>query len=92
MDKQHIESSELDIVDLGAASVETKGGILGPPEGFAQLDPAGLSEDQGQATCARANGPRALLLGEGPSSPCHIVFQTGSRPAWWRTRRSFSTP
>jgi len=45
MDKQHIESSELDIVDLGAASVETKGGILGPPEGFAQLDPAGLSED-----------------------------------------------
>ena len=45
MDKQHIESSELDIVDLGAASVETKGGILGAPEGFAQLDPAGLSED-----------------------------------------------
>ena len=44
MDKQ-IESSELDIVDLGAASVETKGGPSGQLENFLLLEPNGLSED-----------------------------------------------
>jgi len=44
MDKK-IESGELDIVDLGAASVETKGPPGGNAEVFLQIPNAGLSED-----------------------------------------------
>ena len=43
MDKT-IESAELDLVDLGAASVETKGGPLGTGEAFQEVL-AGLSDD-----------------------------------------------
>jgi hypothetical protein len=44
MDK-NMESGELDIVDLGAASVETKGGPFGSAEFFQQFGQTGLSED-----------------------------------------------
>jgi len=44
MDK-HLESGELDIVDLGAASVETKGNFTGGAEPFSLFDQSGLSED-----------------------------------------------
>ena len=44
MDK-HIASSELDIVDLGAASVETKGAPGAPQEPTGQAFPSGISHD-----------------------------------------------
>jgi hypothetical protein len=44
MDKK-IESGDLDIVDLGAASVETKGIPTGQNEIFQQLVQTGLSDD-----------------------------------------------
>jgi len=44
MDK-NIEPGELDIVDLGAVSVETKGGPIGAGEPFSQQPLTGLSED-----------------------------------------------
>jgi len=44
MDKK-IESGELDIIDLGAASVETKGIPTGQNEAFLQVQLGGLSDD-----------------------------------------------
>jgi len=40
-----IESRELDITDLGAVSVETKGGPSGVIEPFGLQPPTGLSSD-----------------------------------------------
>jgi hypothetical protein len=43
--KKTIESLELDVVDLGAASAETKGPPFGPAEIEGRLPEGGLSDD-----------------------------------------------
>ena len=40
-----VEALELDLIDLGAASVETKGGIPGPFEADGKLHVGGISDD-----------------------------------------------